>query len=310
MRTVCPNCQQEYDVDIGMLGSKALCEACNNKFIIKKCACLEFSTDSLDEYEDEDEVSIEKFPYVFQLIQKYLAPDDDDMIKKSLAIILMEREASTSYLQRRLKIGYNRASEIIDKLEKRGIVGPPIAGGSAREIFIFDDICNTCLPGTSSASANNYSQKLPESQPVNFLRNSGKQKIEQEERDRIREEEEQLQQELKQLELELEQYELEKVHGQSHCPYCKESVNPAAVICPHCRNNIFRCPGCGSFRVEAIMRKSAFTKNMSTAAGGALVGGMLLGPIGAALGVLGGLSSGDPSSEYYLKCKDCGFEVK
>ncbi len=90
----------------------------------------------------DDEASIEEFAHISPLLQKYLEPGDDDLIKKSLEIVLMERKASTSYLQRRLKIGYNRAAEIIDKFEERGIVSPPVAGGSKRDILVFDDILN------------------------------------------------------------------------------------------------------------------------------------------------------------------------
>jgi S-DNA-T family DNA segregation ATPase FtsK/SpoIIIE len=45
------------------------------------------------------------------------------------------KKASTSLLQRRLKIGYGRASRIIDEMEERGIVGPP-NGSKPREILI------------------------------------------------------------------------------------------------------------------------------------------------------------------------------
>jgi len=61
--------------------------------------------------------------------------DDDDIVQKAIDIILNERKASTSYLQRRLKIGYNRAAEIIDIIEDRGIIGPQI-GSARREIFL------------------------------------------------------------------------------------------------------------------------------------------------------------------------------
>jgi S-DNA-T family DNA segregation ATPase FtsK/SpoIIIE len=74
------------------------------------------------------------------MVNKYLQPGDDELTRKSLEIILTERKASTSYLQRRLKIGYNRAAEIIDKLEQRGIVSAPLAGGSKRNILVFDEI--------------------------------------------------------------------------------------------------------------------------------------------------------------------------
>ncbi|MCP4179540.1 MAG: DNA translocase FtsK [bacterium] len=62
----------------------------------------------------------------------------NDMIQQAIEIIKRERKASTSYLQRRLKIGYNRAAEIIDALEDQGIIGPQI-GSSRREIFISKD---------------------------------------------------------------------------------------------------------------------------------------------------------------------------
>ncbi len=95
-----------------------------------------------DEDYDDDEADIGDFAHISPMVQKYTLPGDDDLMKKSLEIVLMERKASTSYLQRRLKIGYNRAAEIIDKLEERGIVSPPVAGGSKRDILVFDDIIN------------------------------------------------------------------------------------------------------------------------------------------------------------------------
>ena len=55
-------------------------------------------------------------------------------------MVILDRKASTSYIQRRLKIGYNRAAELIDLMEERGIVGPPSGSGNKREILIFDGI--------------------------------------------------------------------------------------------------------------------------------------------------------------------------
>jgi DNA segregation ATPase FtsK/SpoIIIE, S-DNA-T family len=63
---------------------------------------------------------------------------DENLIKQSVEIIKRERKASTSYLQRRLKIGYNRAAEIIDILEDRGVIGPQI-GSARREILVDSD---------------------------------------------------------------------------------------------------------------------------------------------------------------------------
>ncbi len=74
------------------------------------------------------------------MVQKYLEPGDDELIRKALEVVLLEKKASTSYIQRRLKIGYNRAAELIDLMEERGIVGPPSGSGAKRDILVFDDI--------------------------------------------------------------------------------------------------------------------------------------------------------------------------
>lgn len=60
---------------------------------------------------------------------------DDDLLEKAIGIIRETKRASTSSLQRRLRIGYTRAARLIDVLEERGIVGPP-NGSGPREILI------------------------------------------------------------------------------------------------------------------------------------------------------------------------------
>jgi len=62
-------------------------------------------------------------------------PDEDPMIRKSIEIIRTTKRASTSNLQRKLSIGYNRAARIMDELEDRGVVGPDIPG-QGREILL------------------------------------------------------------------------------------------------------------------------------------------------------------------------------
>ncbi|MBU8902208.1 MAG: DNA translocase FtsK [Victivallales bacterium] len=88
------------------------------------------------------EASIDDVPDVAPIIKKYLHPGDGELLAQALEIVVMEQKVSTSYLQRRLKIGYNRAAELIETLEERNIVGPPGPGGSKREILVFDEIDN------------------------------------------------------------------------------------------------------------------------------------------------------------------------
>ena len=59
----------------------------------------------------------------------------DPMIKEALEIISSHGRASTSYLQRRLRIGYNRAASLIDEMEKRRFIGPAV-GNNPREIYV------------------------------------------------------------------------------------------------------------------------------------------------------------------------------
>ena len=62
-------------------------------------------------------------------------PNEDPMIRKSIEIIRSTKRASTSNLQRKLSIGYNRAARIMDELEDRGVVGPDVPG-QGREILL------------------------------------------------------------------------------------------------------------------------------------------------------------------------------
>ncbi|MET0600273.1 MAG: DNA translocase FtsK [Mesorhizobium sp.] len=61
--------------------------------------------------------------------------DSDDPYDQAVAVVLRDGKASTSYIQRRLGIGYNRAASIIERMEKEGIVGPANHAGK-REILV------------------------------------------------------------------------------------------------------------------------------------------------------------------------------
>jgi S-DNA-T family DNA segregation ATPase FtsK/SpoIIIE len=55
-----------------------------------------------------------------------------------VAVVLRDRKASTSYIQRRLAIGYNRAASLIERMEKEGVVSPANHAGK-RDILVPED---------------------------------------------------------------------------------------------------------------------------------------------------------------------------
>ncbi len=60
--------------------------------------------------------------------------DKDELFAEAKALVIKEKKASTSYIQRRLKIGYSRAARILDELEQAGVVGPA-NGAKPRDIL-------------------------------------------------------------------------------------------------------------------------------------------------------------------------------
>ena len=60
--------------------------------------------------------------------------DDDELYEDAKQAVLEAGKASTSYLQRKLRIGYSRAARLIDILEERGVIGPQ-NGAKQREIL-------------------------------------------------------------------------------------------------------------------------------------------------------------------------------
>ena len=61
-------------------------------------------------------------------------PGGGDLYDQAVAVVTRDRKASTSYVQRRLQIGYNRAASLIERMEKEGVVGPANHAGK-REVF-------------------------------------------------------------------------------------------------------------------------------------------------------------------------------
>jgi len=67
--------------------------------------------------------------------EEEVTDEDEELLERCLEIIRQEKRASTSLLQRRLRLGYTRAARIVDILEQRGILGPG-EGAKPREILV------------------------------------------------------------------------------------------------------------------------------------------------------------------------------
>ena len=63
----------------------------------------------------------------------------DSMFNEAASVLVKHQSGSTSLIQRKLRLGYNRAGSIIDQLEAAGIVGP-FEGSKARKVLVKDEI--------------------------------------------------------------------------------------------------------------------------------------------------------------------------
>ncbi len=61
--------------------------------------------------------------------------DDNSLYDKAVNIVLRDRKVSTSYIQRQLRIGYNRAADLVDRMESEGVISAPNHAGK-REILV------------------------------------------------------------------------------------------------------------------------------------------------------------------------------
>jgi S-DNA-T family DNA segregation ATPase FtsK/SpoIIIE len=82
--------------------------------------------------EDEDGEAI------FDATGMGLAEGGADLYQQAVQIVMRDRKASTSYIQRRLQIGYNRAASLMERMEKEGVVGQANHAGK-REILVGED---------------------------------------------------------------------------------------------------------------------------------------------------------------------------
>ena len=91
---------------------------------------LEAVTAADDEEEDEDSP-------VFDATGMG-QPESADLYQQAVAVVMRDRKASTSYIQRRLQIGYNRAASLMERMEKEGVVGQANHAGK-REILVAEE---------------------------------------------------------------------------------------------------------------------------------------------------------------------------
>lgn len=96
-----------------------------------------FNTNAMDFIENGGEVEADDYTY-----GSHIAPteekSDDDMYNQALKVVMESRSASASMLQRRLRIGYNRAANIVEEMERRGVVGPA-QGSKPRKVLMSGD---------------------------------------------------------------------------------------------------------------------------------------------------------------------------
>lgn len=87
----------------------------------------------LEDVTREDQADVEEGGAVFD--NGSFGSAGQDLYDQAVAIVLRDRKASTSYIQRRLQIGYNRAASIMERMEDEGVVGSPNHAGK-REILM------------------------------------------------------------------------------------------------------------------------------------------------------------------------------
>ncbi len=83
-----------------------------------------------EDEEEPEEIEVSEMP-----AEEDMSLSSGDLYDQAVSIVLRHKKASTSYIQRRLQIGYNRAASLMERMEKEGIVGPANHAGK-RDILI------------------------------------------------------------------------------------------------------------------------------------------------------------------------------
>jgi len=71
-----------------------------------------------------------------ELVEEIGSSDEDALIEQAIDIVRTAGKASTSLLQRRLRIGFPRAARLMDELEEMGVIGPSVGSGKERDVLL------------------------------------------------------------------------------------------------------------------------------------------------------------------------------
>ena len=97
-----------------------------------------FNENAMEFLENGGEVETDEYTYGSHVVAPDSTSSDDDMYNQAIRIVMESRSASASMLQRRLRIGYNRAANLIEEMESKGIVGPA-QGSKPRKVLAASD---------------------------------------------------------------------------------------------------------------------------------------------------------------------------
>ncbi|MEL6567381.1 MAG: DNA translocase FtsK [Pseudomonadota bacterium] len=90
-----------------------------------------YVTEILEEPEDSS-------PVMDAMLGTSTGDENEDLYAQAMAVVIRDNRASTSYVQRRLKVGYNKAATLIERLEEEGVISAPNHAGK-REVLRKDD---------------------------------------------------------------------------------------------------------------------------------------------------------------------------
>jgi S-DNA-T family DNA segregation ATPase FtsK/SpoIIIE len=74
-----------------------------------------------------------------ELVEEVGSMDSDELIDQAIDVVRAVGKASTSLLQRKLRIGFPRAARLMDELEEMGVIGPPVGSGKERDVLVDEE---------------------------------------------------------------------------------------------------------------------------------------------------------------------------